>query len=720
MTYDFTGNFGLTPSNGDFDLFCLGETFQFTLLECVEELASKSFKIFVFGTDELNPNFGEIVQIANDTFWVINIPLDEQLTLNLGCSQIETITDIECTCLNHQIASPDSNGDRIICMNTPIPALSVTVPAEIVVDWYDAPSNGNILSSETTTFTPSSEGTFYAEARDPQTNCINPIRTAVTLNVTVNNLGISFNTMEVSCETDRQTYNVFFSTDADSINISEGLFSNLSNNNFSVVGINDQNDVIIELFDFNNECTFEALIPSPNCRCDGISLEAPIAENRLVQVCEGENFPTLSTIVGEDQTVDWYDAPENGTILANSTTSFTPSVPGVYYAETRLTNGTEACVSKTRTSISVVLNMSPSNLIIESYKCSADLQSYSAMISLNADQINVTQGTTIKIAPNKFLIENIPNTPLIATGLNSNNCENSFPIEGVNCENNCISDSLILLNLYRETEGANWTNSWNLEQPMTEWFGVTVDEVSKCVTGLNLSNNNLNGIIPNSIGQMVNLTQLNLSSNYINGPIPIEIANLPNLESFDGRLNNFSFEDILPLKDFPFINNLDEMNEINILQSTIEVVEGDDFEIDLLLDEGCFENVYTWFKEDDPEAYNVINGRSVISWFETDIADSGNYFCEITNPLLPNLKLRTKSFSLDVQQVSIFEIKAEGFSGIQGELVCTNIFSTAGQLIDTIDYSLRWNPNVLNFKQIILGDLPNISLENFILKKRVN
>ncbi|MCH8838691.1 MAG: hypothetical protein IIA60_13000 [Candidatus Marinimicrobia bacterium] len=36
------------------------------------------------------------------------------------------------------------------------------------------------------------------------------------------------------------------------------------------------------------------------------------------------------------------------------------------------------------------------------------------------------------------------------------------------------SDSLALVALYDSTDGANWTNTWDLNTPVDTWYGVTV------------------------------------------------------------------------------------------------------------------------------------------------------------------------------------------------------------------------------------------------------
>jgi len=96
-------------------------------------------------------------------------------------------------------------------------------------------------------------------------------------------------------------------------------------------------------------------------------------------------------------------------------------------------------------------------------------------------------------------------------------------------------DSLALLALYEATDGLNWTNKWDLNSPMSTWYGVSLN-IDGCVDSLVLSNNNLNGVIPPEIGNLASLKILNLSSN----------NNCP-LYSYDGIviLYNSQLDDLL-------------------------------------------------------------------------------------------------------------------------------------------------------------------------------
>ncbi len=92
------------------------------------------------------------------------------------------------------------------------------------------------------------------------------------------------------------------------------------------------------------------------------------------------------------------------------------------------------------------------------------------------------------------------------------------------------SDSLALVALYNSTNGDEWTRNDNwLEEPVSSWYGVTV--VNGRVNKIHLGNNNLEGNIPNQIGDLTGLTDLNLWRNKLFGNIPASIGNLTNLIS---------------------------------------------------------------------------------------------------------------------------------------------------------------------------------------------
>ena len=88
-------------------------------------------------------------------------------------------------------------------------------------------------------------------------------------------------------------------------------------------------------------------------------------------------------------------------------------------------------------------------------------------------------------------------------------------------------DSLALVALYNATDGANWTNTWDLSTPVYKWHGISFKDDK--IYDLDLRTNNLNGTLPDELGDLNDLRYLNLTSNKISGNIPSSIGNLTNL-----------------------------------------------------------------------------------------------------------------------------------------------------------------------------------------------
>ncbi|WP_428273462.1 Ig-like domain-containing protein [Candidatus Palauibacter sp.] len=91
-------------------------------------------------------------------------------------------------------------------------------------------------------------------------------------------------------------------------------------------------------------------------------------------------------------------------------------------------------------------------------------------------------------------------------------------------------DRAVLVALYEATGGSDWVanSGWLTDAPLGDWFGVTTDESAR-VTGLHLSENNLNGSIPAELGGLANLEELVLYANELTGSIPSELGGLANL-----------------------------------------------------------------------------------------------------------------------------------------------------------------------------------------------
>ena len=94
-----------------------------------------------------------------------------------------------------------------------------------------------------------------------------------------------------------------------------------------------------------------------------------------------------------------------------------------------------------------------------------------------------------------------------------------------------VRDRAALEALYNATGGANWTSNtnWLSSLPLSDWHGVGVDG-NGCVTGLDLTDNQLTGTIPSELSNLASLERLWLGENQLTGAIPSELSNLASLE----------------------------------------------------------------------------------------------------------------------------------------------------------------------------------------------
>ena len=104
------------------------------------------------------------------------------------------------------------------------------------------------------------------------------------------------------------------------------------------------------------------------------------------------------------------------------------------------------------------------------------------------------------------------------------------------------ADSLALVDLYNSTNGEGWTNktNWVTTESLESWYGVTIE--NDRVVSLDLQQNNLNGTVPSSIGNLTAVTFLSLRNNNLSGSLPVEIGNMAEMRDLDFAFNNLSGE----------------------------------------------------------------------------------------------------------------------------------------------------------------------------------
>ena len=95
--------------------------------------------------------------------------------------------------------------------------------------------------------------------------------------------------------------------------------------------------------------------------------------------------------------------------------------------------------------------------------------------------------------------------------------------------------------LYNSTAGWGWKDhtNWSTSEPLSEWFGVSVDSDGR-ITRLELKDNGLKGGIPSELGSLSGLSRLDLQGNELSGSIPSELGRLLRLDSLNLSENALS------------------------------------------------------------------------------------------------------------------------------------------------------------------------------------
>ncbi|MBK8280429.1 MAG: hypothetical protein IPK94_10015 [Saprospiraceae bacterium] len=393
--------------------------------------------------------------VNNTTKTISNIPTGTNITLTStsnGCSTSLNVTAPSCTCPS--ITAPTSGGNQTICSNESIPNLSANATGiNETIDWYDNSTGGNLLQQGSNTYTPSIAGTYYAESRNTINSCKSNTRTPVSLIIrAVPTLSI----ITTTCSADLASYSINFSSNG-TVSSSSGIVNNTTK---TISGIPSGTNVTLS--SSLNGCTTTFNVTAPSCTCPSIT--APTSGGNQT-ICSNESIPNLSaTATGINETIDWYDSSTGGNLLQQGSNTYTPSIAGTYYAESR--NTINGCKSSTRTPVSLVIRAVPT-LNLTTTTCSADLTTYSINFSSNGT-VSSTSGNvnnttkTISGIPSGINVTltsslNSCTTTLIVTAPSCTCPSISAPISGGN-QTICSNESIP--NLSATPSGINETIDW--------------------------------------------------------------------------------------------------------------------------------------------------------------------------------------------------------------------------------------------------------------------
>jgi len=118
--------------------------------------------------------------ITSTTYFRVKVAED---IVNLASNECSSASEAFKINIIQKPLPPVSDGDIIICGNESLPALNVNGAEDVEINWYDSETAGNLLAENTNSFIPGTEGTYYAEAINPDYDCEASSRTSVKLTI---------------------------------------------------------------------------------------------------------------------------------------------------------------------------------------------------------------------------------------------------------------------------------------------------------------------------------------------------------------------------------------------------------------------------------------------------------------------------------------------------------------------------------------------------------
>ncbi|MEM9823194.1 MAG: hypothetical protein AAF985_19090, partial [Bacteroidota bacterium] len=237
---------------------------------CASDFQTYSVDISTNG-NEVIPNIGTVSDNGNGNFTITNIPSGTDLLFDIndtvsGCSSTGNVIESpECTCPTVPLPIGDN---AVICEHEPIPNLMVTATMGLQVNWYDAANEGNLLLSNSLSYTPTTSGTYYAETINPINNCISNGRTPI--NLVIHPLP-DFLQNEIACSDDLNNYTVDFNTNGNSVTASNGTVNDLGSGQFRISAIPAEQNITIQIENNDTGCAQYFEVEAPDCSCPTIN-----------------------------------------------------------------------------------------------------------------------------------------------------------------------------------------------------------------------------------------------------------------------------------------------------------------------------------------------------------------------------------------------------------------------------------------------------------------
>lgn len=304
---------------------------------------------------------------------------------------------------------------------------------------------------------------------------------------------------------------------------------------------------------------------------------------------------------------------------------------------------------------------------------------------------------------NDWSLQNNWNTRFTAgqwLGVSTVNINDELFVSGIELQNNNLTGSipssignlnqLEAFNIFNNNVTGDLPSSiWNLNNLKRLLPGGQLDQQLNIPNGipasiinlqdlewLNVSGINLTNGLPSELFTLPNLDILRIASCGLSGNLPDGLANIRDVvalnNSFEGPINanfqstpsNFRLNITNNLFDFSDLEALVQANNYEILtyspqrtsdaEQNIEEGVGSNITLTVTADDinrttenSAQNNEFQWFKDSSPINGAIADSYQIIS---AQVSDSGVYYCEITNPLVPDLTINRAPITLVIEE----------------------------------------------------------------------
>lgn len=161
-------------------------TFSGVIANCAAGNSIYSITITSTGNVTVSSPSGTTIT-GTGTYTISNVTAGQNLvltsTLN-GCTKDTTIIAPNCACIPTTPTALAANVGICEGVSIPTPTFTALVGENTTVDWYSAATGGTLLASNTLTFSVTTVGTYYMQAKSTASGCnneVNGVRIPVTL-----------------------------------------------------------------------------------------------------------------------------------------------------------------------------------------------------------------------------------------------------------------------------------------------------------------------------------------------------------------------------------------------------------------------------------------------------------------------------------------------------------------------------------------------------------